>query len=79
MDKDDVIISKIGSSVRAAMAAKEALNNATAEALDSASTFGYELGVEDTYGKLIELFENSDSACSGWAVALIEESLKESN
>lgn len=41
MDNDDVIISKIGSSVRAAMAAKEALTNATAEALDSASTFGY--------------------------------------
>lgn len=78
-DPDDVIISKIGGAVRAAMAAKQALADATAEAIDSASTFGYELGVEDTYAKLVDLFENSDSACSSWAVSLIEESKKNGN
>jgi hypothetical protein len=72
MDKDDVIVSKVGSAVRAAMAAKEALTNATAEAIDSASTFGYELGAEDMKLGLIEMFESSDSACAAWAISQIE-------
>jgi hypothetical protein len=74
-DKDDEIVSKIGGAVRAAMAAKTALADATAEAIDSASTFGYELGSEDMKVRIIELFENSDSACSGWAIGLIQEKL----
>lgn len=72
-DKDDEIVSKIGGAVRAAMAAKTALADATAEAIDSASTFGYELGAEDMKVRIIEMFENSDSACSGWAIGLIQE------
>jgi len=75
LDPDDQIISKIGGAVRAAMSAKQNLADATAEAIDSASTFGYELGSEDMKLKIIELFENSDSACSGWAVGLIQEKL----
>lgn len=70
-DKDDVVVSKIGGAVRAAMVAKSALADATAEAIDSASTFGYELGVLDTIEKLAEKFENSDSACGGWAAAVV--------
>lgn len=77
MDKDDVIVSKVGSAVRAAMAAKEALTNATAEAIDSASTFGYELGAEDMKLGLIEMFENSDSSCAPWAIAQIEAHLSD--
>lgn len=70
-DPDEQIVSKVGSAVKAAMAAKTALADATAEAIDSASTFGYELGVLDTVEKIALMFENSDSACGGWAAAVV--------
>lgn len=69
---DELIITKIGSAVRAAMAAKEALKDATAEAIDASSTFGYELGSEDMKLKIIEAFKAEDSACVGWAIGVIE-------
>jgi hypothetical protein len=72
-DLDDAVVSKVGPAVRAAMQARENLTYAMAEAIDSSSTFGYELGAEDTKLKIIEAFENSDSACAGWAINLIEE------
>jgi hypothetical protein len=74
-DPDDRIISKIGSAVQAAMAAKEVLNDALAEAIDSSSTFGYELGAEDIKLKIIEAFEAEDSACVGWALGVIDAAL----
>jgi hypothetical protein len=74
-DKDDAIISKIGSAVRAAMAAKETLNTALAEAIDSSSTFGYELGAEDMKLKIIEAFESESNECVGWALGVINKAL----
>jgi hypothetical protein len=74
-DPDEAIVSKVGSAVRAAMAAKEDLHYSITEALDSSSTFGYELGAEDMKSKIIQAFEVSDSACSAWAIELIESSL----
>lgn len=71
-DPDEVIISKIGSAVKSALSAKQDLDYALAEAIDSASTFGYELGAEDTRLKIIEAFNADDSACVGWAIGVIE-------
>lgn len=73
---DELIITKIGSAVRAAMAAKEMLQHSIAEALDSSSTFGYELGAEDMKLKLIAAFEAEDSACVGWALGVIDSAVK---
>lgn len=70
-DVDDVIISKVGSAVRAAMSAKEALQNSLAEALDSSSTFGYELGAEDMKLKIVQAFKVSDNSCAEWALGVI--------
>lgn len=74
-DSDERIISKVGSAVKAAMSAKENLNYALTEAIDSASTFGYELGAEDMKMKIIEAFEVDDSACVGWALEVINKAL----
>jgi hypothetical protein len=70
-DPDDLIISKVGSAVQAAMAAKEMLHNSLAEAIDSSTTFGYELGAEDTKLKIIEAFKADDSSCVDWALGII--------
>lgn len=71
-DLDDVIVSKIGASVRSAMSAKQNLQSSIAEAIDSSTNFGYELGAEDMKLKLIQAFEAEDSACVGWALGVIE-------
>lgn len=71
-DPDDAIVSKIGTAVRMAMEAKENLKYSIAEALDSSSTVGYELGALDMKSKIIKAFENSDSACSEWALGVID-------
>jgi hypothetical protein len=68
---DELIITKIGSAVRAALAAKEDLKNATAEAIDASTTFGYELGAEDMKSKILAAFEAEDSACVEWALGVI--------
>lgn len=73
---DELIITKVGSAVRAAMSAKETLQYSIAEALDSSSTFGYELGAEDMKYKLIAAFEAEDGACVGWALGVIDSALK---
>lgn len=72
-DKDEYIVSKMGAAVHQAVSARETLGNALNEALDASSTFGYELGSEDMLAKIVEAFEESDSACSGWALWVIEE------
>lgn len=68
---DELIITKIGSAVRAAMAAKENLQHSIAEAIDSSTTFGYELGAEDMKLRIIKAFEASDSGHSEWALDII--------
>ena len=71
-DPDDAIVSKIGSAVRSAMAAKESLQFSIADAIDSSTNFGYELGAEDMKLKIIQAFEASDSAHVGWALGVID-------
>jgi hypothetical protein len=75
VDADEVIITKIGGAVRAALAAKEDLTYAMSEAIDASTTFGYELGAEDMKMKLIQAFEAQDSACVTWALGVIEAAL----
>lgn len=72
-EKDEYIVSKMGAAVHQAVNARETLGNALNEALDASSTFGYELGAEDMLAKIVEAFEESDSACSGWALGVIEQ------
>lgn len=72
IDLDDQIVTKIGGAVRAALSAKEALSYAMTEAIDASTTFGYELGAEDMKLKIIKALEDSDSACAGWAVGVVE-------
>lgn len=71
-DLDEAIISKIGSAVKQAVQAREELGVALNEALDASSTFGYELGAEDMLNKIKQAFDEDDSACVGWALALID-------
>lgn len=56
-EKDEVIVDKIGAAVRQAMKAREELQNALAEAIDSSSTFGYELGVLDERHRILDLMK----------------------
>lgn len=63
-DPDDQIVTKIGGAVRAALSAKESLSYAMTEAIDSATTFGYELAVEDTKVKVISALKESLSGIS---------------
>jgi hypothetical protein len=72
VDEDAQIISKLGGSVRAAMVAKQGLEYAIAEAIDTSTNFGYELGAEDMKLKIIQAFEDSDGACSAWALGVID-------
>ncbi len=53
-EKDEVIVDKIGQAVRQAMKAREDVQNALAEAIDSSSTFGYELGVLDERHRVLD-------------------------
>ena len=69
---DELIITKLGSAVRAAMSAKQDLQNSIAEAIDSSTNFGYELGAEDMKLKLIAAFEAQDSANTQWALGVID-------
>ncbi len=54
-ERDEVIVDKIGQAVRQAMKAREEVQNALAEAIDSSSTFGYELGVLDERHRVLDL------------------------
>lgn len=69
---DELIITKIGSAVRAAMAAKEDLQHSIAEAIDASTTFGYELGAEDMKLKIIKAFQDDGDAECDWAISVIE-------
>jgi hypothetical protein len=61
-DPDEIIVSKIGPTVRLAMAAKETLNDAIASAIETSTDFGYALGAADERDKLIEALEAEKSA-----------------
>ncbi len=54
-ERDEVVVDKIGQAVRQAMKAREDVQNALAEAIDSSSTFGYELGVLDERHRILDL------------------------
>lgn len=56
-EKDEVIVDKIGAAVKQAMKAREEVQNALAEAIDSSSTFGYELGVLDERHRILDLMK----------------------
>ncbi len=53
-ERDEVVVNKIGQAVRQAMKAREDVQNALAEAIDSSSTFGYELGVLDERHRVLD-------------------------
>lgn len=61
-DKDDAIVSKIGPTVRLALAAKESLSTAISNAIDTSTDFGYALGAADKFDEIIELLENEKEA-----------------
>jgi hypothetical protein len=61
-DKDDAIVSKIGPSVRLAMAAKESLSNAISEALETSTDFGYALGGADKVDEIIGWLSSEKAA-----------------
>jgi hypothetical protein len=56
-ERDEVIVDKVGAAVRQAMKAREDVKNALAEAIDSSSTFGYELGVLDERHRALDLMK----------------------
>ena len=56
-ERDGVVVDKIGQAVRQAMKAREDVQNALAEAIDSSSTFGYELGVIDERHRILDLMK----------------------
>ena len=54
-ERDEVIVDKVGKAVRQAVKAREDVQNALAEAIDSSSTSGYELGVLDERHRVLDL------------------------
>lgn len=46
---------------------------ATERVYEEGMMFGYTMGVRAERGRIIEALEDADSACSGWAVGIIEE------
>lgn len=60
-EKDEIIVNKVQQAVRLAMNARQALTDAAAEAIDTASTFGYELGVLDERQRVIEILHEQGS------------------
>ena len=60
-ERDDKVVDKLQIAVRLAMSARQALTDAAAEALETSSTFGYELGVLDERQRAVDIIE----ACGG--------------
>ena len=58
-ERDEIVVDKVGKAVRVAMRAREELQNAVAEAIDSSSTFGYELGVIDERHRVLDLMRET--------------------
>ena len=60
-ERDDKVVDKLQIAVRLAMSARQALTDAAAEAIETSSTFGYELGVLDERQRAVDIIE----ACGG--------------
>jgi hypothetical protein len=61
-DPDDYVVSKVQHAVHLAMKARENLEEASHEAIDAATTFGYELGAIDKVEEIIAWIEENRSA-----------------
>jgi hypothetical protein len=60
-DPDDYVVSKVQHAVHLAMKARENLEEASHEAIDAATTFGYELGAIDKVEEIIAWIEENRS------------------
>jgi len=56
-ERDDKVVDKLQIAVRLAMSARQALTDAAAEAIETSSTFGYELGVLDERQRIVDLMK----------------------
>ena len=61
-DPDEYVVSKVQVAVQAAMKARKEMEDASHEAIDAATTFGYELGAIDKVEEIIEWIEANRSA-----------------
>lgn len=60
-EREDVVVDKLKTAVNLALSARQALTDAAAEAIETSSTFGYELGVLDERQRAVDIIE----ACGG--------------
>lgn len=60
-ERDEHVVDKVQRAVSLAMSARQALTDAAAEAIETSSTFGYELGVLDERQRAVDIIE----ACGG--------------
>lgn len=61
-DPDDFVVSKVQRAVQLAMKARKEMEDASHEAIDAATTFGYELGAIDRAEEIIKWIEENRSA-----------------
>jgi hypothetical protein len=61
-DPDEAVVSKVQHAVQLAMKARKGLEDASHEAIDAATTFGYELGVIDREQEILAWIEENRSA-----------------
>lgn len=61
-DPDEFVVSKVQVAVQIAMKARKEMEDASNEAIDAATTFGYELGAIDKTEEIIEWIEENRSA-----------------
>ena len=57
-ERDDKVVDKLQTAVHLAMSARQALTDAAAEAIETSSTFGYELGVLDERQRAIDIIQS---------------------
>ena len=56
-ERDDKVADKLKTAVSLALSARQALTDAAAEAIETSSTFGYELGVIDERQRIVDLMK----------------------
>ena len=61
-DPDDFVVSKVQRAVQRAMKARREMEDASHEAIDAATTFGYELGAIDRAEEIIKWIQENRSA-----------------
>jgi hypothetical protein len=61
-DPDELVVSKVQRAVQIAMQARKEAEDANKEAIDAATTFGYELGVIDREQEILAWIEENRSA-----------------